>query len=70
MSLHTGRAKLVGSHKELMMKWDRTKEWWNDAMSRSLEERVLEPVEPKIRAAVSAMEKMGELLARARRECE
>lgn len=70
MSLAVGRAKMVGALKELMVKWDRTKETWDDPMSRTLEERVLLPLEPKIRSAATAMEKMGEVLARARRECE
>lgn len=70
MSLAVGRAKLVGALKELMVKWDRTKESWDDPMSQALEERVLEPLEPKIRAAATAMEKMGEVLARAKRDCE
>jgi hypothetical protein len=70
MSLHTSRAKLVGTYKELMIRWDRTKESWDDPMSRSLEERVLAPMEGKIRAAATAMEKMGEMLIRARRDCE
>ena len=70
MSLAVGRSKIVGALKELMVKWDRTKENWDDPLSRTLEERVLLPLEPKIRAAATAMEKMGEVLARARRECE
>jgi hypothetical protein len=70
MSLAVGRSKLVGSLKDLMVKWDRTKEYWDDPMSKALEERVLAPLEPKIRAAATAMEKMGEVLARARRDCE
>lgn len=70
MSLAVGRSKMIGALKELMVKWDRTKENWDDPMSRTLEERVLTPLEPKIRAAATAMDKMGEVLARARRECE
>ena len=70
MSLAVGRSKLVGSLKDLMVKWDRTKEYWDDPMSRALEQRVLLPLEPKIRAAATAMEKMGEVLARAKRDCE
>lgn len=53
-----------------MVKWDRTREYWDDPMSKALEERVLSPLEPKIRAAATAMEKMNEVLSRARRECE
>lgn len=70
MSLGVGKAKLVGSLKDLMMRWEKTKAIWDDPMSGDLERTVLEPLEPKIRAAVSAMEKMGEILARARRDCE
>ena len=70
MSLAVGRSKLVGALKDLMVKWDRTKESWDDPMSRSLQERALNPLEPKVRAAATAMEKMAEILARARRDCE
>ena len=34
MSLAVGRSKLVGALKDLMVKWDRTKESWDDPMSR------------------------------------
>jgi hypothetical protein len=70
MSLAVGRAKLVGALKDLMTKWEVTRQSWDDPMSRALEDRVLNPLEPKIRAAATAMEKMGEVLARAKRECE
>jgi hypothetical protein len=70
MSLSIGKAKLLGSLKDLMLRWDRTKASWDDPMSADLEQTVLEPLEPKVRAAVSAMEKMGEILSKARRDCE
>ncbi|MCI0363133.1 MAG: hypothetical protein L0Y44_06020 [Phycisphaerales bacterium] len=70
MSLSVGKSKLVGSYKDLMVRWEKTKAIWDDPMSLDIERTLLEPMEPKIRAAVSAMEKMGEMLARARRECE
>ena len=70
MSLSIGKAKLVGSLKELILRWERTKAAWDDPMSADLEQTVLEPLEPKVRAAVTAMEKMGEVLSRAKRDCE
>lgn len=70
MSLSIGRAKLTGAHKDLMLRWDATRIHWNDVMSQNLEDYLLAPLEPKVRAAVVAMEKMGELLAKAKRECE
>ena len=70
MSLSTGKAKLVGSLKDLMLRWEKTKMNWKDSMSADLQATVLDQLEPKIRAAVTAMEKMGELLVKARRDCE
>jgi hypothetical protein len=70
MSLTTGRAKLIGSLKDLMVKWEKARESWSDPVSEDMEKTVLAPLEPKVRAAATAMEKMGEILARARRECE
>jgi len=70
MSLAVGRSKLVGGLKDLMVKWDSTREYWDDPMSRTLENRLLQPLEPKVRAAAAAMEKMAEILSRAKRECE
>ena len=69
MSLSTGKSKLGGSLKDLMLRWEKTKMVWDDPMSTELEQRVLEMLDPKVRAAISAMEKMGELLAKARRDC-
>ena len=70
MSLHVGKAKLVGSMKDLLVKWEETKHSWDDPVSRAMENSVIAPLEPKVRAAVVAMEKMSEVLAKARRECE
>lgn len=69
MSLTVGKTKLVQSLKDLMLRWEKTKANWDDPMSADLERTVLEPLEPKVRSAVTAMEKMGEMLARAKRDC-
>jgi hypothetical protein len=69
MSLSTGKSKLGGSLKDLMLRWEKTKMLWDDPMSRELEQNVLEMLDPKVRAAITAMDKMGDLLAKARRDC-
>ncbi len=40
-----------------------------NAMSEDIEKSVIEPLEPRVRATVSAIEKMIEVLGRAKREC-
>ena len=69
MSLMVGRAKLTQGMKELQMRWERARAQWNDPMADDIEKNVIEPLEPRIRATVSAIEKMHEVMHRARREC-
>ncbi|MCA9291347.1 MAG: hypothetical protein KDA25_09465 [Phycisphaerales bacterium] len=69
MGMQTGRTKLENSMKELLLYWERTNEVWDDAASQDFEVRHLLPLEPKIRTAVSAMERMAALLHQARNDC-
>ena len=38
-------------------------------MADDIEKTVIEPLEPRVRATVTALEKMIETMARAKREC-
>ncbi len=69
MSLHDAKARLVQSGKRLVQCWHLTQEQWTDAKSREFEKQYLEPLGPKIAAAVSAIDRLAEVLARARRQC-
>lgn len=69
MSLTVGRAKLMQGLKELTVRWKNTRANWDDPMSDDIEKTVIEPLEPRVRATVSAIEKMIEVLSRAKREC-
>lgn len=69
MSMSTSRAKMLGAMKELTLRWDRCREGWNDEASRTVEERIILPLEPRLRSAVTAMEKMGQILIKARHDC-
>lgn len=70
MSLGTSRSRLKAALKELQVRWDEARTKWDDPQSREFESRYLAPMEPTIRNAMSAMEKMETTLARARRDCE
>ncbi|MCA9286390.1 MAG: hypothetical protein KDA22_14285 [Phycisphaerales bacterium] len=70
MSVTVSRARLFGALKELRIRWRRIKDSWDDPASRHFEESVIEPLEPRVRSAVSALEKMGQILIVVRRDCE
>jgi hypothetical protein len=69
MSVATARSKLVANLKELLTRWDRVRDHWDDPVSRDFEKEYLAPLDGKVRAGVSAMEHMYELLDRAKRDC-
>jgi hypothetical protein len=56
--------------KDLLVRWERAKAKWDDPQSRKLEEDFIAPLKPKIRATLTALERVGAITAQARRECE
>lgn len=70
MSLAVSRNKLLASLKELHQRWDRIHMEWDDAASRDFTVEFLDQLDGKVRGTVSAMEKMNELVQKARSECQ
>jgi hypothetical protein len=60
----------MGELSELMLKWEQVRLKWDDPASRAFEQEFLVPLEPVIRGALTAMDEMADLLAKAQRECE
>ena len=69
MSLNVSQSLLQQSTRELTLKWQNTRDRWDDDVRRQFQERYLEPIEPKVRAALSAMNDMQDLVQQARRQC-
>ena len=69
MSVSGGRAKVTIALKDLMNKWTRVHDHWHDDVSRAFHEHTLEPLEGQGRGAMTAMDKMREVLQRVKSEC-
>ena len=69
MGVEQSRSRLQQSHKELMFRWEKANAFWDDGVSREFGERFLDPLEPRIRATMEAMEEMSELLRKIKRQC-
>ena len=69
MSLSTGRYKLYTAMKDLAARWEETKDQWQDAVRQEFEEKQWEPLEPHVKAALSAMDRMDQVLVRVRNDC-
>ena len=69
MGVDQSRGRLQHSYKELMARWEEANAFWDDRVSREFNETYLEPLEPRIRATMEAMEDMSELLRKIKRQC-
>ena len=65
----TAKAQLTKATKKLLIRWEEATDHWDDSVSESIEKKQLEPLRSSVRAAISAMDTMGEVLARAEQDC-
>jgi hypothetical protein len=68
--LTDGITKLHEALDALQRAWAEATIDWDDANSRSFQENQLEPILPKLKLALDATNRLGDVLARARRDCE
>ena len=70
MGVHEGRGQLAKGLKELVSAWQDTKSQWKDQNAERFEKKHVQPLEMDLRAAVSAMDVMSQLISTIKRECE
>ena len=70
MDLSTGQARMSKALKNLRLKWEHARESWRDANAAAFEREHVDALEPKVMAAISAMERLGSVLHQMERECE
>jgi hypothetical protein len=70
MSAFDSRAKLILANKKLLAQWHQTRELWRDENARQFEKKYMSPLEVNIRAAILAMERMGNAIESARHDCK
>jgi hypothetical protein len=69
MSTHAAQAKLKDASDVLNAKWRRASEHWTDDAAKDFRERVIDPVPGRVRSAMEAMGRMGEIIASVKRDC-
>lgn len=70
MSLRTAQHQLKDASKNLDVRWRALRESWNDEAARTFERDVIDPIDPAVRHAISAMARLSEILQQARSESE
>ena len=69
MSLSVSKGIIVDAAKDLKAAYQKARREWDDDMARKFEEEFLEPLAPKIRSAVTAMDKLSAASMKAERDC-
>jgi hypothetical protein len=69
MSMTTAKAQLTKATKLLMLKWENANEHWDDPISTAIEKKHLDPLRDSVRAAIGAMDTMGEIIQHAKQDC-
>ena len=69
MSMATAKAQLTKATKVLILKWENANEHWYDPVSNAIEKKHLDPLRDSVRAAIGAMDTMGEVLQHAKQDC-
>lgn len=70
MSLGGTKSRLSGLTKQLWLDWHETRKSWRDAKSEEFERQYLSEVFLSVDRAITAIEKLDELLAKVRKDCE
>ena len=70
MNLSGSKSRLVGSTRELSLKWAETKNYWRDEKSQEFEHRYLAELFIRVDKTVAIIEKLDEILKKVRSDCE
>ncbi len=70
MSLETSRYQLHSTLKTVLLHWDETCRLWNDPVRREFEADYWNQLEPGVMQALSALEKLAQVIGRLRQECQ
>ncbi len=70
MSLAANKARLGEMTKELLFRWEDTREQWRDAKAAEFEARYLRELKSDVDKAMSSMDELEKLLTKMRNDCE
>ena len=68
--LTTGAARLDLALRSLQRAWNDAHEQWDDETAAAFHEKFLQPLEPRVRRAMDAIQRMSEVFAGAERELD
>lgn len=69
-NLHSGTVRIQEALEALERAWEETSISWDDSSSRNFREEHIQPIGPKVRSALHAINHLREIATRLQRDCE
>jgi hypothetical protein len=70
MSMTANKSRLSGLTKELVLKWQETRESWQDAKSVEFERQYIAELVADVDSAAGVIEQLDKLLTKLKNDCE
>jgi hypothetical protein len=70
MAIMDSKATLSAAAKELFARWQDVRAVWSDAKAAEFERQYLTPIEQDVRAALSGLDHIDQVLQRLKNDCE
>ena len=68
--MNASSTRLAAVTKDLWVKWQYTRDSWNDAKSLEFERKYLQELNASVEKAVAVMEQLDKLLTKIKSDCE
>ncbi len=65
-----GAGRLQDAVKNIGLRWEETKEVWNDVRSAEFEATYMEPIDPQVRMTLDKLRKLSQVFHQAYQECK
>lgn len=70
MSMQGSRARIASLTKDLVGRWNETRNYWRDEKATEFEQEYIRELTASVNSAVTALEKLDLLLNRIHNDCE
>lgn len=70
MSVSASKARLTGLTKDLLARWEHTKDHWRDAKSEEFERKYIVELVSGVDRAVNVIDQLDKLVSKVRSDCE
>jgi hypothetical protein len=70
MSLSASRTRLEMLTKDILLKWEETRNSWRDSKSLEFEHQYIQELSARVDKSATMIDKLDELLTKVRHDCE